>query len=119
MSEPFNCPLRRTVRSNLSIGRAAPARAEIHDDPIPAFDHGWHKVANDIDHTFDVYIDHSRKLRRLNFPQWGVLIDDRRIVQQKVGSTAGLQNNLCPRAHLIIRSHVHDGEVIRFLKFSL
>ena len=70
-------------------------------------------MANDIDHAFDVHVDDLRKLLGRDLPERGVLIDNRRVVQQQIRRRAGCQQSPGPCPHLFVRGHVHDIELVR------
>lgn len=66
-------------------GMAAPAGAEIDDDPGTAVDHGGQEMAEDMGGAFDVHIDDGIEFLHGDVPERGVVSDDSGIVDDQVG----------------------------------
>ncbi len=71
-------------------------------------------MADDVRDSFDVHVDHQIEFFARNFPKRGILVDEGRVVEQKIGRPMALEKSLGPGAHRVIVRNVDDIKIMGF-----
>ena len=62
--------------------------------------------------AFDIYVDDGIKLVDRDVPEWGVARNDRRIIDQQVGSTEVCEDIASPEADRLVVGNIHGSEMV-------
>src|SRR5262245_53713644 len=77
-------------------------------------DHVRKEMPNDIDHAFDVDGDDLIELRGGDSPQWRIAVRDSGVVEDEIRCATFFVQTRNPRLHLIVRSDIHNIEIVPF-----
>src|SRR5688572_10575600 len=69
LREALDRPLGRAIRCDFGGGGPTPAGTEVHNHATFLLDHRGNEGANDVEHTFDVHIDHRIEFLWCEIPE--------------------------------------------------